>query len=253
MRFIEKTAEPDILRQFKAQSNSDWQATYNNLQNPEKRELHQILLAEQGYIAVPKLLRCSYPLSSKGFKTKTVPHAIKERYICCYCGTRISLADSHIEHFQPQESYPDKQLDYRNLLVSCLRQPNAGDPLHCGVSKGNWYDRNLTVSPTIANCIEFFEYQADGKIIPSRDDFKKAAADTTIERLKLKISNLTKSRAKSLEGLNLNELSLADLDKFIDRYNQKNQIGQYAPFCQMLIYCLQQEKKYRLAILSLEQ
>jgi uncharacterized protein (TIGR02646 family) len=222
MRFIEKTAEPDILRQFKAQSNSDWQATYNNLQNPEKRELHQILLAEQGYI-------------------------------CCYCGTRVSLADSHIEHFQPQESYPDKQLDYRNLLVSCLRQPNAGDPLHCGVSKGNWYDRNLTVSPTIANCIEFFEYQADGKIIPSRDDFKKAAADTTIERLKLKISNLTKSRAKSLEGLNLNELSLADLDKFIDRYNQKNQIGQYAPFCQMLIYCLQQEKKYRLAILSLEQ
>jgi uncharacterized protein (TIGR02646 family) len=221
MRFIEKTAEPDILRQFKAQSNADWQATYNNLQNPEKRELHQILLAEQGYI-------------------------------CCYCGARISLADSHIEHFQPQESYPDKQLDYRNLLVSCLRQPNAGDPLHCGVSKGNWYDRDLTVSPTIANCVDFFEYQADGKIIPSCDDLKKTAADTTIERLKLKISNLTKSRAKSLEGLDLNELSLADLDKFIDRYNQKNQIGQYAPFCQMLIYCLQQEKKYRLAILSLD-
>jgi uncharacterized protein (TIGR02646 family) len=221
MRFIEKTAEPDILQQFKAQSNADWQATYDKLQNPEKRELHQILLAEQGYI-------------------------------CCYCGARISLADSHIEHFQPQESYPDKQLDYRNLLVSCLRQPNAGDPLHCGVSKGNWYDRTLTVSPTIANCADFFEYQADGKIIPSRDHLKKTAADTTIERLKLKIANLTKSRAKSLEGLDLNELSLADLDKFIDRFNQKNQIGQYAPFCQMLIYCLQQEKKYRLAILSLD-
>jgi hypothetical protein len=117
--------------------------------------------------------------------------------------------------------------------------------LHCGVSKDNWYDRQLTVSPTIIDCADFFEYQADGKILPSRNTNKIPAAQATIQRLQLNIPKLTSARARSLEGLGLEELSLIEIEKMIDRFNQKNQDGQYAPFCQMIIYCLEQEKLYR--------
>ncbi len=214
MRFIKKGDEPESLKQFKAQENPDWQPTYKSFQNPQKRELQETLIAEQGHI-------------------------------CCYCGTRITLDDSHIEHFQPQEIYPEKQLEYSNLLASCLRQPATGDPLHCGVSKDNWYDRHLTVSPTIADCVDFFEYQADGKILPSRDTTKIPAAQKTIQRLQLNISKLTAARARSLEALGLEELSLVEIEKMLDQFGQKNNNGQYTPFCQMIIYCLEQEKLYR--------
>ena len=43
------------------------------LQNPEKRELHEALIQEQGDI-------------------------------CCYCGMRITRESSHIEHLKPQSS-----------------------------------------------------------------------------------------------------------------------------------------------------
>jgi uncharacterized protein (TIGR02646 family) len=214
MKFIEKKAEPESLQEFKAQENPDWQPTYESFQNPQKSQLQAALIIEQGHI-------------------------------CCYCGARISLADSHIEHFRPQEIYPEKQLEYHNLLASCLRQPAAGTPLHCGVSKGNWYDREFTVSPTIADCADFFEYQANGKILPSPDPNRNPAAQETIQRLQLNISKLTSARARSLEGLGLEELSLPEIEKMIDRYDQKNQEGQYPPFCQMIIYCLEQEKIYR--------
>jgi uncharacterized protein (TIGR02646 family) len=214
MKFIEKGAEPEILKRFKAQENPDWQPTYSDFQNPQKSELQETLILEQGHI-------------------------------CCYCGAKISLIDSHIEHFQPQEKYPEKQLEYGNLLASCLRQPAAGAPLHCGVSKDNWYDRQLTISPTIPDCADFFAYQADGKILPTRDPSKISAAKETIQRLQLNISKLTAARSRSLEGMGLEELSLVDIDKMIEQYGKKNNNGQYAPFCQMIIYFLMQEKLYR--------
>lgn len=103
----------------------------------------------------------------------------------------------------------------------------------------------MTVSPTIADCVDFFEYQADGKILPSRDTTKTPAAQETIQRLQLNISKLTAARARSLEGLGLEELSLVEIEKMIDRFGQKNDNGQYTPFCQMIIHCLEQEKLYR--------
>ncbi len=223
MKFIEKGEEPESLKQFKAQENPDWQPTYDSFQNPQKRELHEILIIEQGYV-------------------------------CCYCGARVSRDDSHIEHFQPQEIYPKKQLEYNNLLASCLRQPAPGDLLHCGVSKDNWYDQHLTVFPLIADCTDFFEYQADGKILPSQDTTKHPVAKETMQRLHLNISKLTAARARSLEGLleglGLEELSLVEIEKMIDQFGRKNINGQYAPFCQMIIYCLKQEKLYLGSIIA---
>ena len=55
---------------------------------------------------------------------------IQQGHICAYCLRRISvvfkrysetsyLPQVGVEHIESQESYPDKQLDYRNLVAVC--------------------------------------------------------------------------------------------------------------------------------------
>ena len=49
----------------------------------------------------------------------------EQRALCCYCMSRISpqiaqIESMKIEHWQSQGHYPDKQLDYKNLLGACL-------------------------------------------------------------------------------------------------------------------------------------
>jgi uncharacterized protein (TIGR02646 family) len=90
MRYVAKADDPDSLVAWKSQANENWTPTYADLQNPEKRELHLALLTEQGGT-------------------------------CCYCGQQISVEESHIEHFIPQEARDDLALEYRNLHASCIR------------------------------------------------------------------------------------------------------------------------------------
>ena len=66
--------------------------------------------------------------------------AIEQRGLCCYCQSRIrsDRASMKIEHWQCQATYPDRQLDYRNLLGACLG--GLGRPRHeqhCDTRKGN--------------------------------------------------------------------------------------------------------------------
>lgn len=81
MKSITKGTEPSAFLAWKAKASDDWQPSYSILQKPEKQILHAALLAEQGGV-------------------------------CCYCGRSIALADSHIEHFRPQEARGDLALAY---------------------------------------------------------------------------------------------------------------------------------------------
>jgi hypothetical protein len=76
MKHVTKGAAPQEFETWKALANADWQPTYDNLCNPEKRVLHESLLREQGWV-------------------------------CCYCGQAVALHDSHVEHFRPQERRGD--------------------------------------------------------------------------------------------------------------------------------------------------
>jgi uncharacterized protein (TIGR02646 family) len=69
----------------------------------------------------------------------------EQGFICCYCERRLEERESHIEHLRPQYPYVNDQLKYQNMLCSCLKQLNAGEPRHCGNLKGNWYDENQFV------------------------------------------------------------------------------------------------------------
>lgn len=173
MKCVKKHLEPMTFIDWKAQENEEWQPSYATLQNPEKRILHEALLTEQGHV-------------------------------CCYCGRTISLADSHIEHFQPQELREDLALDYENLHTSCIREVFPGAPLHCGHAKGSELTANRFISPKEADCEGRFLYSSqDGAIYPT--DQKDDSATYMIGLLKLDVSFLQARRAEALKNVFDNE------------------------------------------------
>ncbi|MDR1349752.1 MAG: TIGR02646 family protein [Zoogloeaceae bacterium] len=162
MKHVVKGVEPEDFRAWKKRASVDWKPDYASLQNPEKRSLHKSLLQEQGWV-------------------------------CCYCGNRVSLDDSHIEHFHPQKCYPESALEYGNLHASCTSNP--GTPLHCGHAKGHRFDTSF-ISPLEPNCELRFIYGGIGGEIFSSNK-TDAAATNMIDVLKLNIPIL-KNKRKAL-------------------------------------------------------
>jgi uncharacterized protein (TIGR02646 family) len=220
MKYIKKLLqEPRDFSTWKQQANPDWIPNWGNLSGKPKKALHSTLLAEQGYI-------------------------------CCYCGRRINADTSHVEHFKPRSQFLDQTLDYQNLIASCPGYPVEDDVQkgdknhpaqeHCGQRKGDWYDPELTVSPLIENCADFFRFTGDGQILPSQDPQKIHAATETIAHLRLDHNTLTRSRSKAIEAeiFELETLTPDEINKLINAYNQPNTDGQYIPFCATVLYLL---------------
>lgn len=162
MKHIIKSAEPVLFSSWKA---SNPGATYATLcsSNPSaiqaKRALKDSLIAEQ-------------------------------KYLCCYCESRITRNTSHIEHFRPKDShqFPLLQLQYDNLHASCHKDPLSSPDEHCGHKKGNVFSADL-VSPLQPDCALHFSYGIDGTI--SGADLP---GNTTVQILHLDSSLLNAKR-----------------------------------------------------------
>jgi uncharacterized protein (TIGR02646 family) len=186
MKLIIKGTEPASFTQWKDSANENWTPTYASLQHPEKRDLHQSLLAEQN--------SC-----------------------CCYCGQEIDLSTSHIEHFRPQEHFDLLALDYQNLHASCLRETKPGNPLHCGHRKGNWFEEDLHISPMEDGCERRFRYLLTGEI--QANEYEDAPASKMIDVLALDIAYLNNRREQAIRGIFdndfLSEVSNEELEQLI--------------------------------------
>lgn len=205
MRYVAKNKEPDSLKAWKKLANDDWKPSYPDLKNPEKKDLHEALIAEQGDT-------------------------------CCYCGRRISRADSHIEHFAPQADTPEQALEYENLLASCIRERSRKLPLHCGHAKDEELDESLCISPLDPACEERFKYALDGAIMPTDSADKKA--DYMIGLLKLGIASLRDRRQAALEGMFddafLKSATAAELEAIRAIHQARNSAGQFEDFAHVI-------------------
>lgn len=168
MKRVFKGTEPASFTEWKNSANAEWSPTYPTLQNPQKRELHNSLLLEQGFF-------------------------------CCYCGRETDADSSHIEHFKPQEHYEELALEYQNLHASCLRETKPGNPLHCSHRKGNWFDEAHYISPMDAQCEQRFRYLRTGEIQPTDSD--DLPATKMIEVLALDIAYLNHRRQNIIRRL----------------------------------------------------
>jgi uncharacterized protein (TIGR02646 family) len=104
--------------------------------------------------------------------------------------------DSHIEHFRPQERYPDLALSHENLFASCIRETEPGRPLHCGHAKEAGFDETLNISPLDPQCESRFLHTLDGHIIPS--DAADVQAGYMLDLLQLDIAFLRNRRGEEV-------------------------------------------------------
>lgn len=127
---------------------------------------------------------------------------------CVYCGRRIQIdptgdehdVECHIEHFRPRARWPDLEVDYDNLFLSCNagRRRRDRESGTCGHRKADWFDEGCHVAPVPEKeCQQRFVFGGDGRI---RGD-GTAAADKMIEVLNLNAPELRHDRSELIEAL----------------------------------------------------
>ena len=123
----------------------------------------------------------------------------EQRGICCYCMGRIRSDGFHmkIEHWQCQNRFPERQLDYGNLLGAC--RGGHGQPRgkqHCDTCKGN---TDLKWNPADPDHVigDRVAYLPDGTIESSDAEF----CEQLDEILNLNLPLLKNNRKAVLNGL----------------------------------------------------
>lgn len=139
-----------------------------------------------------------YPFNDKNVRDSVIQALYKaQRGLCVYCGCKLNLSEPgktfHIEHFKPQSTYPDLQVDYSNLYLSCGQEDTKGSRSQtCGTYKGNWFEEDQAIDPIYPECTNRFQYTLNGEIkaLSSED----VAASTMITKLNLNYAELVRER-----------------------------------------------------------
>ena len=91
----------------------------------------------------------------------------EQNLLCAYCEKAIddNPKNSNIDHFRLKAGhlYPEKTLDYSNLLVSCNTKGRCSNYKDKHIKSKDDYDN--IVNPTIENPDDFFDYLITGRIV----------------------------------------------------------------------------------------
>jgi uncharacterized protein (TIGR02646 family) len=154
---------------------------------------------------------------------------------------------------RPQSRYGREWLfDYEaNLMTSCnggTTPDNRSEPvdprqIHCGPSKGDWFDEAATVSPLDEDCDHLFRFTWDGQVIASPDSTRRQAAKETIKHLNPNSERLLNRRDEVINGLfgspeedgTYGHLSDSELLSLITGFNERDAEGRYRKFCVTII------------------
>lgn len=210
MRTIQKGQEPNSLLEYRKNGNT----TYGEY--TEKQDIRLQLVSEQ-------------------------------RGLCCYCQSRIRATHDgmKIEHWQSQsaDKYPARQLDYTNMLGSCLggqkngeKSPKGGH--HCDTSKG---DADLCFCLTdIDHPVErLIRFLGDGRIV-SED----VAVQTNLDEiLNLNLDILKSNRKAVLTAFQqrLDAGKPLDVDRELPNWDG-SQAVELPQFAQVVVYWLKKKQ-----------
>jgi uncharacterized protein (TIGR02646 family) len=117
--------------------------------------------------------------SIKGLKDALL---VEQGFLCAYCMRAISIAlgMTGVEHILSREEFPEKQLDYHNLVAVC--NGTYGNMPHCDKTKEYHFNAKkfdgkvngkvqlAKLFPTNADCERLITYNSNGLIKSFNDD-----------------------------------------------------------------------------------
>ena len=170
----------------------------------------------------------------------------EQRGLCCYCMSRIrpDRNSMKIEHWHSQARYPDRSLDYTNLLGACLG--GEGQPTglqHCDTKKG---DTDLKWNP--ANPSHHIEtrlrYEVDGSIRSDDPTFDAQLC----QMLNLNLAKLKNNRKGVFDAVlewwcyekakHQGRALRSRLER--ERRRRTPQTGKLQPYCQVAVWLVDQ-------------
>lgn len=164
--------------------------------------------------------------------------------LCCYCMSRIERNSMKVEHLRCQERHGDQSLDYDNLLAACKGgEGKPRDMQHCDTHKAN---EDISLDPT-AVAEHMFRFLGDGRLECSSHAHRRDVDDV----LNLNVDSLVRARKDAFdacfdalrEALRDNHWSRLPLERFLQRWQQKDKRGNFRPYVQVGVYLL--NKKIR--------
>lgn len=159
----------------------------------------------------------------KELRRKIRKYMTEEQYwLCAYCCGKINLDNSLNEHILPEDGYPNRSMEYLNLVVSCREKKT------CGSLKGSKYNEALFVSPLDDDCEEQFAYAPNGEIIGLTEKGRY-----TIDLLGLNVYELKEARKATCQAYQWCD------DESIQWYLQP-QDGRLIPYVNILEYFYRQ-------------
>ena len=139
---------------------------------------------------------------------------------CVYCGRGIKLEMHeryHVEHFRPRSKYPQLDVKYGNIYLSCgPRNVEQGTVKTCGNGKGNWFEEDCHISPENEACTNRFFYGSSGGI---RSDGTPEAIKM-IEILNLNDQELIRERAELIEEIDEELNASVRADDLFEHYSR---------------------------------
>ena len=171
----------------------------------------------------------------------------EQRGLCCYCQSRIRAGwnEMKIEHWQSQSvgKYPERQLDYSNLLGACLGGQRHGNKSprsthHCDTAKGD-ADLCFSVCDPAHPVEREIRFLGDGTV---------KANDTAIDEcinavLNLNLPRLANNRRAVLAAFQqrLQDVRRFDPARELPKWDGRS-AGDLPEFAQVVVYWLQKRQ-----------
>jgi len=148
------------------------------------------------------------------------------------------VPEEEVRSLNPDVDFSDSNLPSRiRILKKADRRP---EDLHCDTRKGG---NEIPITPLMPDCEDFFQYRkSDGEMFSSDSE----EAGETIRILGLNVGICKKRRKGVLDGV-VNVIKFiqsellsrkltkenfrSEIEKLITRYTQKNEQGEFEPYC----------------------